>query len=39
MPINAGIRVNVVLDHLHALEKEGKIKKERMGKGYIWNIT
>jgi len=34
----AGVRVDVVLDHLHKLEKEGKIKKERNGKGYIWNI-
>jgi hypothetical protein len=34
----AGVRVDVVLDHLHKLEDEGKIKKERNGKGYIWNI-
>lgn len=31
-------RADVVLDHLHKLEKDGKIKKERKGKRYIWNI-
>ena len=33
----ANIRVDVILDHLHKLEKEGKIIKERQGKRYIWN--
>lgn len=33
-----GIGTDVVLDHLRNLEKEGKIKKERMGKRYIWNL-
>ncbi len=31
------IGTDVVLDHLRNLEKEGKIKKERKGKRYIWN--
>lgn len=31
-------RTDVVLDHLHSLEKLGKVKKERKGKRYIWNI-
>lgn len=34
----AGVRVDVVLDHLHNLENEGKVMKERNGKGYLWNI-
>lgn len=34
----AGVGVDVVLMHLHSLEKKGKIKKERKGKRYIWNI-
>lgn len=34
----AGVRVDVVLDHLHNLEKEGKVIKKRLGKKYIWNI-
>jgi len=33
-----GIGTDVVLDHLRNLEKEGKIKKERSGKRYIWNL-
>lgn len=32
------IGVDVVLQHLHNLEKEGKIKKERKGKRYVWSI-
>lgn len=32
----AGVGIDVVLDHLHNLEKEGKIIKERDGKRYIW---
>lgn len=34
----AGVRVDVILGHLHKLEKLGKIIKERKGKRYIWNI-
>src|SRR3989344_735524 len=34
----AGVKVDVVLDHLHNLENERKIKKIRVGKGYIWSI-
>ena len=34
----AGVRVDVVLDHLHNLENERKIKKIRVGKGYTWSI-
>jgi len=34
----AGVGVDVILYHLHDLEKKGKIKKERSGKRYIWNI-
>jgi hypothetical protein len=34
----AGVGTDVILDHLHNLEKEMKIKKERDGKRYIWNI-
>lgn len=34
----AGIGIDVILGHLHKLEKEGKVKKERKGKRYIWNI-
>ena len=34
----SGTRVDVVLNHLHNLEREGKVKKERKGKRYIWNI-
>jgi len=32
------IGTDVILDHLHRLEKLGKIIKKRMGKRYIWNI-
>lgn len=32
--VNIGI--DVILDHLHKLEKEGFITKKRMGKRYIW---
>lgn len=34
----AGVGTDVVLTHLHNLEKEGKVKKERNGKKYIWNV-
>lgn len=34
----AGVRVDVVLDHLHSLEKRGLVEKKRVGKGYFWNI-
>src|SRR3989344_3019066 len=34
----AGVRVDVVLDHLRNLETENLVKKERNGKGYFWNI-
>lgn len=34
----AHVGTDVVLDHLRKLEKEGKIKKERNGKRYIWNL-
>lgn len=33
-----GIGSDVILDHLHKLEKENKITKIRSGKRYIWNI-
>jgi len=33
-----GVRTDVVSDHLHKLEKVGKVKRERKGKRYIWNI-
>lgn len=39
LQFGAGIGTDVILDHLHNLEKEGKIKKERMGKRYIWNLN
>ena len=29
---------DVVLGHLHNLEKHGKLIKKRKGKRYIWNI-
>lgn len=29
-------RIDVILDHLHNLEKEGLIRKERKGKKYFW---
>ena len=32
------IGTDVILDHLHNLEKEGKVKKQRVGKRYIWNL-
>lgn len=31
------VRTDVVLDHLHALEKEGHVSKIRKGKKYIWS--
>ena len=34
-----GTGPDVVLEHLHKLELQGKVKKERRGKRYIWNIT
>ena len=34
----AGVGVDVVLDHLHKLEKDGLVKKTRGGKRYLWNI-
>lgn len=34
----AGVRVDVILDHLHKLEKQEKVIKNRKGKRYIWNI-
>lgn len=34
----AGVGVDIVLRHLHILEKEGKIRKKRKGKRYIWNM-
>ena len=33
----AGVRVDVILDHLHKLEKQKKIIGERRGKRYLWN--
>lgn len=33
-----GIGIDVILGHLHRLEKEGKVNKVRQGKRYIWNI-
>lgn len=33
-----GVGTDVVLNHLHELERLGKITKERKGKRYIWNI-
>lgn len=35
----AGVRVDVILDHLHKLEKNGKVVKQRNGKRYIWNAV
>lgn len=34
-----GTRVDVVSDHLKKLEKDGKVKRERIGKRYIWSIA
>lgn len=34
----AGVRVDVILDHLHKLEKENKVIGERRGKRYLWNV-
>jgi len=34
----AGVRTDVVLDHLHKLENKGIVEKKRRGKRYIWNI-
>ncbi len=31
------IGTDVILDHLHILEKKGYVKKERQGKRYIWS--
>jgi len=38
MQFIAGVRIDVILDHLHKLEKEGKVNKERRGKRYVWNL-
>jgi hypothetical protein len=38
LQFTAGVGIDVVLDHLHSLENQGKIIKERQGKRYIWNI-
>lgn len=35
--VNVG--TDVILDHLHKLEKEGMVKKERSGKRYTWNLN
>ena len=32
----AGVRTDVVLDHLHSLESEGVVFKKRSGKRYLW---
>lgn len=34
----ANVGVDVVQEHLYTLERLGKVKKERKGKRYIWNI-
>ena len=34
----AGVRVDVILDHLHKLEREGLATKIRSGKRYLWNV-
>ena len=34
----AGVGVDVVLRHLHNLEKEGKVAKKRTGKRYVWSV-
>lgn len=34
----AGIRVDVVLDHLNNLERKGLVSKKRNGKRYMWSL-
>jgi len=38
LQFKVGIGNDVILYHLHNLENKGKIKKERKGKRYIWNV-
>jgi predicted HTH transcriptional regulator len=39
MQFEANIGNDVILHHLHDLERKGKIHKERKGKRYIWNYN
>lgn len=36
LQFTAGVGNDVILTHLHNLEKEGKVSKERQGKKYVW---
>jgi hypothetical protein len=35
----ARVRVDVILDHLHKLEKEGLVSRVRKGKRYLWSYN
>jgi len=39
LQIPVGVRVDVILNHLHDLEKMQLVKKERNGKYYLWSYT
>ena len=38
LQFDAGVGIDVILDHLHKFEKEGKVIKRRTGKRYVWSI-
>lgn len=39
LQFHVNIGTDVILDHLHRLEREGKVVKKRNGKRYIWNAV
>lgn len=36
MVFSAGVGIDVILEHLHKLEKQDQVVKKRCGKGYVW---